>query len=120
MILWAIILFMLAITSFSLYLTPTPISRRRVLQFLQFFLFQWMILVGFFMAMPYVLDWKLPLQQGLGDSFELLLRGVLLSVVCLFCIGVTKMESEGVLPWFKAILLLGRVHTSTARSHMRP
>jgi hypothetical protein len=106
MILWAIILFLLAILSFSLYLTPTPISKRSVVQFLQFFLFQWMVLVGFFMTLPYMLDWKLPLQQGLGDSFELLLRGALLAVVCIFCLAVTRMESEGALPWIKAILLL--------------
>lgn len=106
MIVSAVILFGLAITSFALYLAPTPVSKRSVLQFLQFFLFQWMVLVGFFMTLPYVLDWKLPLQHGLGSSSELLLRGVLLSAVCLFCIAVTRMESEGALPWFKAVLLL--------------
>jgi hypothetical protein len=106
MILVAIILLLMAITSFALYLTPTPINRSSVLQFFQFLLFQWMALVGFFMLLPYVLNWRLPLQQGLGDSVELMLRGILLVSVCIYCIVVTKMQTGGALQWLKAILLL--------------
>ncbi len=102
----AAILLFLAITSFALYLTPTPVNRKSILHFLQFFLFQWMLLAGLFMAMPYILGWKLPLQQGLGSSPELLLRGLLLSFACLFCIVVTRMQTEGALRWIKALLLL--------------
>lgn len=103
---WIAILFSAAITSFSLYLTPTPVSRKSVFHFLQHFLLMWILLTGVFMTFPYFLDWQLPLQQGLGSSGELFFRGVLISGACLFCIFVTRMEPEGALPWIKAFLLL--------------
>ncbi len=102
----AAILLFLAVISFAVYLTPTPVSRASVLHFLQFFLFQWILLAGFFMAGPYVLGWRLPLQQGLGSSPELLVRGLLLSSTCVFSIVVTRMQADGALRWIKAFLLL--------------
>lgn len=101
-----VILLATAITSFSLYLTPTPVNRKSVAQFAQHFLLMWILLTGVVMMFPYLMDWQLPFQQGLGGNGELFLRGVLISAACLFCIFVTKMQPEGSLPWIKAILLL--------------
>jgi hypothetical protein len=100
------ILFATAITSFSLYLTPTPVNKKSVAQFAQHFLLMWILLAGVVMTFPYLMDWQLPFQQGLGGNGELFVRGTLISAACLFCIFVTKVQPEGALRWIKAILPL--------------
>lgn len=51
------------------------------------------------------MGWILPFQQGLGSNLSLLFRGVFLSLVCFFCIVVTKLDAEP-FRWIKPILLL--------------
>jgi hypothetical protein len=101
-----IVLLIAGITSLSLSATPAPVNWRSTFHFLQlFFLFSAMV-VGIAMTLPLFMEWQLPFQQGLGTSAELMVRGALLSVACLFCVLVTSMQAGGALPWIKAVLLL--------------
>jgi hypothetical protein len=81
--------------SFSLYLTPSPFSRRSPLHFMQFFLLIAISVTGLFMTLPFFFDWRLPLQQAMGSNQELLIRGALLSGAALFAVAVRKIRSEG-------------------------
>jgi len=58
------------------------------------------------MALPLFFHWKLPLQQGIGSSQELFVRGLLIIAAALFTIGVTKIRRAGNLAWMSPVVLL--------------
>jgi hypothetical protein len=92
--------------SFSLYLTPSPFSRRSPLHFIQFFLLIAISVVGLCMTLPFFFDWRLPLQQGLGSNQEMLLRGALLSGAALFAVTARKVDRGAGPVWISALALM--------------
>jgi hypothetical protein len=99
-------LLLVGTTSLSIYLTPSPVSRRSPFHFLHYFFLIAAAVVGMLMTLPFLYDWRLPLQQGLGSNQELLVRGLLLAAAALFAVIVKRVHAVGSLPVLAAIGLL--------------
>jgi hypothetical protein len=99
-------LLVVGMASFSLSLTPSPVSWKSPFNFLRSFILLLIATTGALMTLPFLFHWKLPLQQGIGSSQELFVRGLLIIAGALFAIGVTKIKRAGNLAWMSPIVLL--------------
>jgi hypothetical protein len=99
-------LLLVGMTSFSLSLIPFPASWKSPFYFLRYFVLLLVATTGACMALPLFCHWKLPLQQGIGSSQELFVRGLLIVAAALFAIGVSKIRRAGNLSWISPIVLL--------------
>ncbi|RJP25554.1 MAG: hypothetical protein C4520_02275 [Candidatus Abyssobacteria bacterium SURF_5] len=99
-------LLIIGTAAFSLYLTPAPVSKKSPLHFLQFFVLIAVAVTGSFMTLPFLFQWRLPLQQGLGSNEMLLLRGLFMITAALLAIIMNKSKAMRDMLWISAIALL--------------